>query len=146
MACARHIGLHHLPIVCVNTDGYYDPFMTILQRAHSEGLLYKHPTEIVHFEESSEAAVRWVENFLADPENIKKRREVKRRSSMLKRMESNLSGNAVSAWGRMTSFFGDANVTNSKEKDSSMLIFNNILVFAAGLSVGLLLVATRRSK
>lgn len=120
----------------------------VLQRAHSEGLLYKHPTEIVHFEESSEAAVRWVENFLADPENIKKRREVKRRSSMLKRMESNLSGNAVSAWGRMTSFFGDANVTNSKENvnDSSMLIFNNILVFAAGLSVGLLLAATRRSK
>ena len=54
MACARHIGFHSMPIVCVNVDGYYDTFKAILARAHEDELLYKHPHEIVHFEETSE--------------------------------------------------------------------------------------------
>ena len=52
MACARHVGFHSMPIVCVNVDGYYDNFRVILDRAHEEELLYKHPREIVHFEET----------------------------------------------------------------------------------------------
>ena len=143
MACARHIGLHHMPIVCVNVDGYYDHFMTILQRAHTDELLYKHPKEIVHFESTSETAVRWVEKFLADPENVKKKREVKKRSSMLKRAESNLSGNAVSAWSRMASFFGDADVGQLGSAPERKSFYNNMLVFAAGLSVGLLIAQKR---
>ena len=142
MACARHIGLHHMPIVCVNIDGYYDNFMTILQRAHEEEMLYKHPHEIVHFEKTAEAAVEWVEKFLADPNNVKKAREVKKRSSMLKRMESNFSG--ASAWGRMASFFGDATDERSSESivPGSVSLFGGIVLFAAGLSVGLM-VATK---
>ncbi|KAL7517230.1 hypothetical protein ACHAWX_002165 [Stephanocyclus meneghinianus] len=139
MACARHIGLHHMPIVCVNVDGYYDNFLKILQRAHEEELLYKHPTEIVHFEETPEAAVRWIEIFLADPKNVKKKREVKKRSSMLKRMESDLSGNALSVWGRMTSFFGDANVRESASTNTLGPRLHIIAVFAAGLSCGVLI-------
>lgn len=41
-----------MPIVCVNVDNYYDNFRAILSRAHKDELLYKHPTEILHFEES----------------------------------------------------------------------------------------------
>ena len=54
MACARHIGFHSIPIVCVNVDGYYNNFMQILSRAHEDELLYKHPKDIVHFEETPE--------------------------------------------------------------------------------------------
>jgi hypothetical protein len=135
-----------MPIVCVNVDGYYDNFMTILQRAHDDELLYKHPTEIVHFESTSEAAVLWVEQFLADPDNVKKGKEVKRRSYTLKRAESNISGNA-SAWGRMASFFGDTNVEKQEciNTSHSKALYNNILVFVAGLSVGIL-VATKSQR
>ena len=136
MACARHIGLHHMPIVCVNIDGYYDNFLTILQRAHEEEMLYKHPHEIVHFERTAEAAVEWVETFLNNPDNVQKAREVKKRSSVLKRMESNFSG--VSAWGRMASFFGDAADTESSESMVSVSLLNGIVLFVAGVSVGLM--------
>ena len=43
-----------MPIVCVNVDGYYDTFKAILSRAHEDELLYKHPRDIVHFEETPE--------------------------------------------------------------------------------------------
>jgi hypothetical protein len=108
--------------------------------------LYKHPTEIVHFESTSEAAVMWVEQFLADPDNIKKGKEVKKRSSMLKRAESNISG--ASAWGRMTSFFGDANMEEQGRNSNTSYykaLYNNMLVFVAGVSIGIL-VATKKVK
>ena len=54
MACARHIGFHSIPIVCINVDGYYDPFRAMLTRAHDDMLLYKHPNDILHFEETPE--------------------------------------------------------------------------------------------
>jgi hypothetical protein len=31
MACSRQIGLSTLPIVCVNVDGFYEPFRTMLE-------------------------------------------------------------------------------------------------------------------
>ena len=43
-----------MPIVCVNVDVYYDSFKAILSRAHDEGLLYSHPRDILHFEETPE--------------------------------------------------------------------------------------------
>ena len=54
MACARHIGFHSMPIVCINTDNYYDPFRVMLMRAYDDQLLYKHPEDIVHFEDTPE--------------------------------------------------------------------------------------------
>lgn len=53
-AIFRHVGFHSMPIVCVNVDGYYDAFKVILNRAHDDELLYKHPRDIVHFEETPE--------------------------------------------------------------------------------------------
>ena len=54
MACARHIGFHSIPIVCINVDGYYDPFRAMLSRAHADQLLYEDPFDILHFEETPE--------------------------------------------------------------------------------------------
>lgn len=135
-----------MPIVCVNIDGYYDNFLTILERAHKEEMLYKHPSEIVHFETTPEAAVRWVEDFLADTKNLKEIKAVKRRSSVLKRMESNLSGDALSVWGRMASFFGEDAANTKDSTFPSRSVLNGIIVFTAGFSLGLLVAMRTSSK
>ena len=61
MACARGIGLSTIPIVCVNCDGYYEPFHEMLVRAYNDRLTKFLPHELVHFEATAEAAVQWVE-------------------------------------------------------------------------------------
>jgi uncharacterized protein (TIGR00730 family) len=86
MACARQIGLSSLPIVCVNVDGFYDPFRTMLERAGKDDLLHLEPSKIVHFEETAEDAVKWIENTsslgLVDVK-LKRRSSTLRRSSFL---------------------------------------------------------------
>jgi hypothetical protein len=62
MACSRHLGLIKLPIVCINVDGYYDPFVEMLQRAYEDKLVKATPGEIVHFCSTAEEAVRWIED------------------------------------------------------------------------------------
>jgi len=62
MSCARHLGLIDLPIVCVNVNGYYEPFREMLQRAHKDELTKLPPERIVHFTDTAEEAVRWIEN------------------------------------------------------------------------------------
>ena len=62
MSCARHLGLIDLPIVCVNVDGYYEPFREMLHRAHKDELIKLLPEQIVHFADTAEEAVRWIED------------------------------------------------------------------------------------
>ncbi|KAG5183552.1 hypothetical protein JKP88DRAFT_163887 [Tribonema minus] len=59
MACQRGIGFSGVPIVAVNTDGFYDGFVQQLQRADKDGLLYLPPKDLVHFEPDAESALRW---------------------------------------------------------------------------------------
>eukprot|EP00984_Skeletonema_dohrnii_P022290 scaffold11427_cov100-Skeletonema_dohrnii-CCMP3373.AAC.3 len=149
MACARHIGFHAMPIVCVNVDGYYDNFKSILVRAHEDELLYKLPEDILHFEESAEAAVKWIETYHAleaTKQQPEQKKVIRRRTSMLKRMQSNLSGSTMTVWGRMSSFFGDDVCDDDKEGEAASVetksrrsaTLSGITMFAAGVSVGLL--------
>lgn len=48
-----------LPICVVNTDGYYDGLILQLQRAEDEGLLRMRYTQLLHVEDTPEAAVAW---------------------------------------------------------------------------------------
>mmetsp|Transcript_27181 Transcript_27181/g.56219 ORF Transcript_27181/g.56219 Transcript_27181/m.56219 type:complete len:163 (+) Transcript_27181:1-489(+) len=146
MACARHLGLTSIPIVCVNVDGYYDTFMTILMRADEDQLLYKKPHDIVHFEETPEAAVLWIENHISEfKKEAEQRHPIKKRTSAIRKMDSNVSGSTLSVWGRMSSFLGDepALVSQKKDVDGSKVL-RYAVVFAAGMSLGLL-VANNRS-
>lgn len=61
MACARNIGISRLPIVCVNVNGYYEPFRAMLNRAWDDKLTKLKPDEIVHFASTAQEAVEWVE-------------------------------------------------------------------------------------
>ncbi|KAL7529317.1 hypothetical protein ACHAWF_002932, partial [Thalassiosira exigua] len=166
MACARHVGFHSLPIVCVNVDGYYDPFVAMLERAHDDELLYKHPKDILHFERTPEEAVRWIEDHLAARTEKVERGAIARRTSMLKRMQSNVSGASLAAWRRFESFFGDdendgafdrkgddANDDReaSRPAEPSLArgtergIRRDAALFAAGTALGLLVASGTRS-
>jgi hypothetical protein len=50
------------PIVCVNVQGFYEPFKIMLKQAYEEGLIEIPPEDIVHFEDTPEDAIRWVED------------------------------------------------------------------------------------
>jgi len=75
MACSLSLGFVNIPIVCVNIDGYYDPFAEMLQRAHTDEMLYAKPHDLIHFETTSVLAVQWVEA------EIEKRRKIDNNSS-----------------------------------------------------------------
>lgn len=61
MACARNIGLSSIPIVCVNINGFYDPFRLMLERAWADKLTKLRPEQIIHFSDSSQEAIQWIE-------------------------------------------------------------------------------------
>jgi uncharacterized protein (TIGR00730 family) len=90
-ACARGIGLTNIPIVVVDVDGYYDPFLQIMERAYKEGLTKLKPDELIHFEQSAEGAIQWIESIhnqqgtRADPVLLPPResRAVVRKSSIM---------------------------------------------------------------
>jgi len=82
MACAINVGFSSLRMVCVNVDGFYEPFRMMLERAEQDQLLYKKPEDIFHFEPTALAAINWIEAQLGDKKTgeyiptIKKRRTV----------------------------------------------------------------------
>ena len=96
MACARHLGLVKMPIVCVNVDGYYEPFQEMLERAYEDELIKLKPHEIVHFASSSEEAIRWVEDDAAG-KTLTKLPSPARRSSALRKSSFYHSGFPISS-------------------------------------------------
>jgi len=67
MACLRKLGLpNSLPICCVDVDGYYQPFLRMLERAYQDKLMDQKPEELVKFVPNAEAAVRWCEEVQSE--------------------------------------------------------------------------------
>ena len=162
MACAGHLGFHSMPIVCVNVDGYYDDFRSMLGRAARDGLLYSEPDAIVHFEDTPEEAVRWVEaqvgdgNTSGEGDGLERRRgpTKRRKRPAMERLGSSLSGPG-DVWGRMTSFLGgydgDDGRARADSEDSAAeggskrpsradlgggTVVRSLSLFAAGVAVG----------
>ena len=92
MSCARHLGLIDLPIVCVNVNGYYEPFREMLQRAHKDELIKLLPEQIVHFADSAEEAVRWIELERARAPQPSQKKAMHNRTLELNRSSFMLSG------------------------------------------------------
>lgn len=88
MACAKQIGLIQIPIVCVNVNGYYDPFQEILERAYRDQFLYKCPSDILHFESTSQDAVDYIERIIYHGIKDGRKAPIKRKRSMIQRMAS----------------------------------------------------------
>ena len=72
MACARNLGIIDMPIVCVNVNGFYNDFQSMLQRAQQDDLLYHTPQHILHFEDTVLGALQWMERQLGPEPEIKK--------------------------------------------------------------------------
>lgn len=129
-----------MPIVCVNIDGYYDPFQSILERAYEDEFLYKHPNDILHFEPTSEKALEWIEKKLYEEEEKEEvvvvttrppLRSMTRQKSVLKRMMSVFNLPVTQS---QTSSFLDEEGKVTNVHDTFMKYF---VVFTAGLAFGL---------
>lgn len=138
MACARQIGLSQLPIVCVNVDGFYEPFRTMLERAGKDKLLHLEPSKIVHFEDTAEDAVKWIENMecseLTDVK-VKKRPSALRRSSFL---HNPILGKSDS-WLNGVISKSASIVTEVIQVRTESPWFRGSAIFAAGISIGFLI-------
>merc|ERR1712194_248166 len=101
-------------------------FKAILRRAHEDELLYKHPREIVHFEESAASAVEWIEAYLNDPNNNTKEQTVTTRQ-----------GSSLTL-GRMASGAKAVQEDSSAKIFDSVRVWHSLVIFSAGLSLGIL--------
>ena len=146
MACARGIGLTKIPIVCVNCHDFYEPFRAMLVRAYDDKLTKLQPHEIVHFEPTAEAAVRWIEEAVQDvlqhppvaAAAIQSKSSALRKSSFL---HSPVLGRSApdSLWsGRKVSF------TNVSQWVAEQPVWiRNSIIFAAGLTLGAAITSRR---
>lgn len=163
MACARNIGLSQIPIVCVNVNGYYDPFRLMLKRAHEDELIKLQPHEIIHFEDTAEAAVRWMEEVqtnLGTAVELKRRKTLLRRSSaitvpILGRSDSWFFQTLRSSFSKASSWISrESFVTAAEEEDHRDVCRpsipmapsrTSVIVFVVGVAMGIL-VASRSRK
>ena len=71
MVCAKNLAFNDMPIVCVNINGYYEPFREMLDRAYSDKLLRNKPETILHFEPTQISAVKWIEKITKEKKEEK---------------------------------------------------------------------------
>lgn len=141
MACAKQIGLTSLPIVCINVDGYYENFRQMLERAHEDELTYLKPHEILHFEPTAEAAVRWIEEQAAIQE-----KEPPKVQPKLRKKKKQVVGRSASF---MSTPIGDwTSSSGSSRWENGKLVFDGsaswgrwALTFAAGMVAGVIVVS-----
>lgn len=140
MACLRKLGLGlSLPICCINCNGFYGPFRAMLQRAYEDQLLDQTPDEILHFVDSAESAVRWVEqNAQLQPKatTAVNRSNVLRKSSFLGGDYSmGMRTSLQQSWHTLRSSFwedGDLSPSNGQQVAPVM----SWLLFVAGMVAG----------
>ena len=69
VVCEKSLGIgvasegRAVPIVLVNTDGYYDGFLLQMKRAYADGILYVDPSELVASFDSPTAALEYCEGI-----------------------------------------------------------------------------------
>jgi hypothetical protein len=137
MACARNLGLTKLPIVCVNIDGFYDPFLLMLERAWQDKLTKLKPHDIVHFENTAQDAVEWIEAVqggIGPATTLKKRVEVLRSASVLAPPVLGLSDSSISS----TLMRSISNVSEYvvENKESFWAWAASGFLFGAGMAAG----------
>jgi uncharacterized protein (TIGR00730 family) len=57
----KKYGVHQKPVAFLNTDGFYDGIKSFYERANKEGFLYFPLTDIVHFADTAEDLMRYIE-------------------------------------------------------------------------------------
>lgn len=150
MACARHLNLNDLPIVCVNVEGFYEPFREMLQKAYEDDLIKMVPEDIVHFASSAEEAVSWIEEVrlerIAARSTAKERAGLRHKKSIIKGssfFSASPYQDAKSSFASMFSFVK----SNDDESDVGLSILPWLqlgLTFAVGAAFGFLIGSYRQ--
>lgn len=143
MACARGIGLTDIPIVCINCNGFYDPFRIMLQRAYDDKLTKLQPHELVHFEASAQEAVRWVEKIQSDGCSPPKAVPSRESRSMVLRTSSFFHfplSKRTDSWVYQSLHQSISKTYDWVEEQPSWLSLS--LMFVAGLTIGAIGVST----
>ena len=150
MACARHLNLNKLPIVCINVDGYYEPFREMLEKAYKDELITLLPEDIVHFASSSEEAIQWIELEKLEDRSEESRRQAKsfrRKKSIIKRSSffsaAPYQDGRSSFFSMMSSFVGDEDDDDNDDENNSKsrgapkgLWYQMGFTFVAGAALG----------
>lgn len=147
-ACARNIGISQMPIVCINVNGYYNALLQLLERAYQDQLTKLKPLEIIHFVDTAEEAVRWVE--LVQDQQQEPLVQPRARPSALR--ESSFLSNSWWSLASLRASLVQATSWMSIEEEgasSDNAIFNRsaaaLAVFVVGLGTGFLLAEMRES-
>jgi hypothetical protein len=138
MACARNIGLSHLPIVCVNVNGYYEPFRTILQRAYEDRLIRVLPDNLVYFCDSALEAMQWVEETLSHPSQSHIQAPPMRKTSVL---HTPVTGEAIKR-----SIEGDATERSVPVKPIVTIMWHHIAIAAIGFGCGVVFMSMKHGR
>jgi hypothetical protein len=147
MACARNLGLTKLPIVCVNVDGFYDPFRLMLQRAWEEKLTKLQPHDIVHFENTAEDAVKWIESVqggTGPATTLQKRKEVLRSASILTPPVLGWSDSSLSS--TVMRSISNVNEYVVEHKERLWVWAASGALFGAGMAAGAMLAGWQQSR
>jgi len=123
----RSLRLKDLPIVCVNIDGFYDPFAEMLNKANENNLLYYTNFEdLVHFETTSVGAIDWIEAKIDEKNKATVQTEQKHNEARTSIFSRFLSGKQKGKSG---------NRNTMREKQGVQLV-SMLLAFAAGVVLG----------
>jgi hypothetical protein len=144
MACARHLNLHQLPIVCVNVNKYYDPFQEMLEKAYEDKLIKLTPEEIVHFASSAEEAVRWIEAVTTGTPSLetakKQRISLRHKKSILKRSSFFAASPFQDGRSSLLSMYTSMNQDDEDGASRNMFPWHQLgLTFAIGAAFGMIL-------
>jgi cytokinin riboside 5'-monophosphate phosphoribohydrolase len=67
----KQLGFHHKPIVLLNTDDYYAPLLTLLQRATEQHFMKPHNLEYFHVAPTPEDALQYIATYQPTPFEVK---------------------------------------------------------------------------
>lgn len=112
MICAKGLGLTNIPIVLINIDKYYDPFIQLMERCYNDTLMKVPPEDLVLVVSNSLDAIMYIENYNKNEKPLKllglikdKEDEFEQKKKMLRQSSVIVPpsiGNSI--WGRSISF------------------------------------------
>lgn len=56
----RQLGLHRKPVILLNVEGYWEPFLTLLRHMHEEGFLNAEFFDFLHMSDTVEEAMNYL--------------------------------------------------------------------------------------
>lgn len=72
----KQLGQSQKPLIIFNIDGYFDPLLNLLENCVTGKFMPHHTLELVHFSDTAEDIIEYLENYQPDDFNILKYRNI----------------------------------------------------------------------